>query len=61
MVNLVALVWIVLAAAQPPAAPVDDPPHSTQAQNAPPAAARQLTPAQKAWFAHAIDHILTGD
>ena len=60
MVNLAALV-LILTSSAPQTTLVIDPPHTSQAQNAPVPAARQLTPEQKAWFAHAVDHILTGD
>ena len=59
MVNLVALVLIVMSSAQQ-SPPANDAPHASQAQSAPAAVTRKLTPEQKAWFAHAVDDILTG-
>jgi hypothetical protein len=60
MVNLVALVLILTSSTTPQQpVPVNDPPHVSQTQNAP--TARPLTPEQRAWFAHAVDHILTGE
>ena len=59
MVNLVALVLIVMTGAHQ-AAPVGEPLPAKQVQMTPQFSATQLTPQQKAWFAHAVDHILTG-